>query len=101
MVFQLFHLLKHKNAVKTNGFRVPWAPKTQKRNKNTCVFDALIPCAQNTSKTVAFWNQRYKTRVKLMVFALPPDQSCSNGVKTIRFLMQGPKNTIKLWVSAT
>ena len=76
-------------------------PKLLKRHKNQCFFDALIPCAQNTSKTNAFWTQCYKTTVKLMVFALPPDQCCSNAIKTNAFLMQGPKNTVKLMVSAT
>ena len=36
-----------------------------------------------------------------MVCALPPDQSCSNLIKTNAFLIQGPKSTVKVMVSAT
>ena len=88
---------KHKKQV---FFWFSWS-HVQRRNKSTCFFDVLVPCAQNTRKTNAFWTQCYKTTVKLMVFALPPDQCCSNAIKTNDFLMQGPKNTVKLMVSAT
>ena len=99
---------------KTNGFGISgskmqqkhmlfwysWS-HVQKRSKNQCFFDALIPCAQNTSKTNAFWTQGYKTTVKLMVLVWAPNQSCSNAIKTNAFLMQSGKNRIKLMVSAT
>ena len=42
-----------------------------------------------------------KNTVKLLGFALPPDQCCSNATKANAFLMQGPKNTVRLMVSAT
>ena len=45
--------------------------------------------------------QGSKNTVKLMVFALAPDQCCSNAIKTNAFLMQGSKNTVKVMVSAT
>ena len=76
-------------------------PKSFKRYKNQWFFDAR---PQKTFKNIGFSNlsrgPTRKTIEKSWVFALSPDQSCSNNIKTSVFLMRGYKNNVKLLVSA-
>ena len=68
-----------------------------KRQWNHCFFDPLFQ--QHSKPTgVSFPNNIYT--IKTMACALPPDQSCPNIIKSIAFLIQGSKNTVKHVVSA-